>query len=259
MSFLSSLPSVVLAAVIVLASCTLALLPYLLARKILLPRTDDHSKELAGSVMFRVGALHSLILALVFAQELLNFNEARHTMTREAAFVGNIYYDLKRYDDAATKSAQDDLIEYANIVLNREWETLSTSGRLVEQAWEKWKTAYLEILDLVPQNTRQEALKDIMVDQARELSELRLNRESAALVGTNQLFLFAAVAGIVIMSIAYFPFPPTTVNLTLLLTFGVYTGLVIYFIVVFSNPFSGPGVIEPIRFERLYEGMLKSL
>ena len=73
------------------------------------------------------------------------------------------------------------------------------------------------------------------------------------------LFIFAAVAGIVIISFAYFPFPPTGVNLVLLTTFGVYTGLVIYFIIAFANPFSGAGYVEPVRLERLYEGMLKSL
>ena len=170
MTFFDALPSPVFATIIVLASCVLSLVPYLLARRILLPRTDEQSKDLAGSVIFRVGALHSLILALVFAQELLNFNEARHTMTREAALVGNIFYDLARYDEALTKSARADLIEYTNIVLNREWETLATEARLDEQAWGEWESAYTKILDLVPNNIRQEELKKIMVDQVRELS-----------------------------------------------------------------------------------------
>jgi hypothetical protein len=259
MTFFYTVPSLILATVIILLSCTLSLLPYLLARRVLLSRTDEHSKELAGSVLFRVGALHSLILALIFAQELLNFNEARHSMTREAILVGNVFYDLERYDKTETKSARADLVEYTNVVINREWETLAVSGRLEEQAWQEWQSAYTKILDFAPNNTRQDALKDIMLDQVREISELRIDRENAALVGANKLFLSAAVVGIVIMSIAYFPFAPTTVNLTLLLLFGIYTGFVIYFILAFSNPFSGAGYIEPISFERLYEGMLKSL
>lgn len=254
----SVLPSLVLVVVIVVLSCLFALLPYWLARKVLLARADEQSKDLAGSVLFRIGALHSLILALVFAQELLNFSEARHAMTREAALVGNVYYDLKRYDEVATASAQASLIQYVNIVLTREWRTLATQRRLDEQAWAEWQAAYLAILNLVPDNARQESLRHIMLDQVRELSELRINRETAALAGTNTLFFFAAIAGVIIMSVGYFPFPPTRVNLTLLLLFGVYTGLVIYFIVAFSNPFSGAGYIEPTRFERLYDGMLQS-
>lgn len=258
MSLLFILPSVISAAVVVLAFCALALAPYFLARKILASRIDEHTKDLAGSVMFRVGALHSLILALVFAQELANFNDTRRTMTREAALVGDIFYDLKRYDDATTKSAQANLAQYANIVITREWDGLGKTGRLDEAAWDEWKGAYLAILDLVPASGRQEALKDIMIQNVRELSSLRLNREAAALVGTDKLFLLAAIAGVLIMSIAYFPFPPTLANLTLLLLFGVYTGLIMYFIIAFGDPFSGPAYIEPVRFQRLYEGMLKS-
>ncbi|MDT8880550.1 hypothetical protein RSO68_13815 [Halomonas saccharevitans] len=255
MSLLAHLPNGLLIVVIVLVASALALLPYLLARRVMLARADQHSKDLAGSVLFRIGALHSLILALIFAQELLNFSEARHAMTREAALVGDIYYDLQRYDDETTASMQAHLVDYTAIVLEREWQGLAQEGRLDAQAWAEWESVYEAILDLVPETLRQESLRDIMVVQARELSELRINRETAALIGTNDLFFFAAIAGIVVMSIGYFPFPPTPVNLTLLLLFGVYTGLVLYFIVAFSNPFSAPGFVEPLRFERLIEAM----
>ena len=258
MDFLDSMPSVLSAFLVVVTSCALALLPYALARKMLLRRTDEHTKDLAGSVIFRISALHSLILALVFAQELLNYNEARNTITREAALVGDVYYDLQRYGESKTKSARNDLVEYTKIVLSREWETLAAGARLDDEAWRKWEAAYTKILQLSPETPREEALKGIMLERIREVSDLRNSRENAALSATHQLFLIAAIAGIVIISFAYFPFPPTGVNLTLLTIFGIYTGLVIYFIVAFANPFSGAGSIEPARFERLYEGMSKA-
>lgn len=255
MNFLSHLPNGLLIVVIVIIASALALVPYLLARRVMLARADEHSKDLAGSVLFRIGALHSLILALIFAQELLNFSEARHAMTREATLVGNIYYDLERYDDEATASLRARLVDYTAIVLEREWQGLARNGRLDAQAWAEWEHVYHAILDLMPETLRQESLRGIMLGQVRELAELRINRETSALVGTNDLFFFAAIAGIVVMSIGYFPFPPTPVNLTLLLLFGIYTGLVLYFIIAFSNPFSAPGYVEPFGFERLYEGM----
>lgn len=259
MTLVSSIPGGLLAVIIVAASCTLALLPYFIARQFLLARTDQQTKDLAGSVIFRVSALHSLILALVFAQELINFNEARRTMTREAALVGDVFYDLQRYDASGTKPIQADLLEYTNVVLNREWASLAATSQLDEQAWSEWDAAYNGILDLEPGDARQEELKSIMLDRIRELSDLRIERENAALGGATDLFLYAAIAGIVLISIGYFPFPPTEVNLTLLCIFGIYTGLVIYFIVAFANPYSGAGYVEPVRLERLYEGMLKAL
>ena len=253
----TSLPSIVQAVFIVMASCMLTIFPYLVARRIFQSSANGESKDLAGSVTFRVGALHSLILALVFAQELLNFNEVKHTMVREATLIGNVYYDLERYDDQITKSARSDLIDYTHILLNKEWDLLATHARLDEQAWDKWKSAYLQILDLEPVNSRQHVLKDIMTDQVREISELRISRETASLAGLNKLFLYAAIGGIIVMSISYFPYPPTRVNLTILALYGIYTGCIIYFILTFSNPYSGAAYIEPVRFERLYEAMLQ--
>jgi len=258
MGFIHSIPGPALAVLVVLVSCVLAIGPYAVARRTMLSRTDDQTRDLAGSVIFRISALHSLILALVFAQELVNFNEARTIMTREAALVGDIFYDLQRYDEAATKQAQADLVDYTAIVLGRERESLAADALLDEQAWEEWKSAYTIILELEPRDARQDALKDIMLDRIREISDLRISRENTALAGVHGLFLFAAVAGIVIISIGYFPFPPTRVNLTLLLIFGLYTGLVIYFIFAFANPFSGAGQIDAVRFERLYEGMSRT-
>jgi len=134
--------------------------------------------------------------------------------------------------------------------------SLASDGRLDQQAWREWEAAYLDILDLAPADHRQRALKTIMLERVREVSDLRSSWENAASAGTNALFLVAAVAGIAIVSISYFPFPPSSVNLMLLAIFGVYTGMVICFLVGFANPFSGAGYVEPLRFERHYEGML---
>jgi hypothetical protein len=82
----------------------------------------------------------------VFAQEFLNFNAASETMTREAALVGNVYYDLSRYGGHETESARAALFDYTEIVLKREWQTLGFSARLDDEAWDKWKSAYVGIL-----------------------------------------------------------------------------------------------------------------
>lgn len=252
-----SLPSVAQLVLVVAVCCALTLLPYLLARRCFLSTSDENTHALAGSVIFRVGALHSLILALVFAQELLNFSDVRHTMTREASLVGNVYYDLGRYDEELTLSARADLLEYTKIVINQEWDKLASESRLDERAWEKWKSAYLQILDLEPVTPRQHELKSIMLVQVRELSELRINRESASLTGVNNLFLFAAIGGLIVISFSHFNYAPTRANLTLLMLLGFYTGCIIYFIIAFSDPYSGVAFIEPIRLERLYQAMVQ--
>ena len=62
--------------------------------------------------------------------------------------------------------------EYASIVLNREWRNLAETGRL----------------DFGARSPRQTALNDFMLDQVGEISDLRLNREAAALIGVSNFF-----------------------------------------------------------------------
>ena len=56
-----------LAVLTVGGTVALAIGSYLLGRKLLLPLSGEETRDLAGSVIFRVSALHGLILALVFA------------------------------------------------------------------------------------------------------------------------------------------------------------------------------------------------
>ena len=72
----------------------------------LLARADAQTHHLAGVVIATIATLPRLLLALVFAQALLNVNEARETMTREASLPGNVYDDLARYGGHETASAQ---------------------------------------------------------------------------------------------------------------------------------------------------------
>ena len=259
MSFLNSLSSPSLAFITVLASCTFALVPYFIARSLLQSKSDDRSGDFAQSVIFRIGALHGLILALVFAQELLNYNEARRAITHETALLGNVFYDLQRYDPTTTEPYRAELLEYARTVLHQEWGSLAARGELTPEAWVSWESVYLDILNLEPATTRQESLRSIMVNQIREVSELRNVRENTSQMGVNGLFLFAAVTGLILMSIGYFSFAPTLVNVSLLTIFGIYNGLIVFFILTFSNPFGGAGHIDPIRYQHLVTEMQQAL
>ena len=89
--------TVILGVVFVLATIALVLAIYGLSRWLLLRFVDEDSVALAGSVIFRVSALHGLILALVFAQELNQYGELRLTLTEEASRVADIWNDVDRY------------------------------------------------------------------------------------------------------------------------------------------------------------------
>jgi hypothetical protein len=253
------LPAGVLAAALIAGIVALALGSYALTRAVLAHGADDERRELAGSVIFRVSALHGLVLALIFAQEVVNLRDVSMASSREAALVGDIFYDLGRYDPVTTAAVQTRLASYTRHVLESEWGRLGTERSLHGPAWEDWDAAYAAILDLEPATPRQEALRGIMLENIREISMLRRVREDAARTGANPLFLTAAIVGVVLTSAAYFTFAPTALNLALLTVYASYTGLIIYFIVAFSNPYLPPGMATPVGFELLYQGEVRAL
>lgn len=237
----------------------LALAVFFAARWLLASGAEKETKDLAESVNRRIAALHGLILALVFAQELVNLNQIKDAVAREGALAGDVFFDLKRYDAEATRPAQIALARYVGVVIEDEWDSLATRQQLSGDAWGHWEAVYHAILELEPSSLRQEELKSILVADIRQISALRRARENYAQAAPNALFILAAVAGVVLTSIAYFPYAPRRQNLLMLSIFSAYVGLVIFFILAFSNPYREPGVIAPNGLLNLFQGEVGQL
>lgn len=83
--------SLLIAAAFIVGTVALVWTGYFLMRLASARADKDEANDLAGSVIFRVAALHGLILALVFAQELFKYQEVRGALVREATAVADIY------------------------------------------------------------------------------------------------------------------------------------------------------------------------
>ncbi|MBS0122926.1 DUF4239 domain-containing protein [Thetidibacter halocola] len=247
------MPPVLLAPAFILGTAALALAVYFLTRRIVGQEFGDQTETLAGSVIFRVSALHGLILALVFAQELLDYNKLQGNLVLEATAVADIYNDIRRYDPDQAPAIQAALSAYVREVIDEEWRALSEVRRLESEGWRLREVVYLGVLDLVPQTPRQEALRHHMLDKAQRIAEFRQDRENTALHRISPLFWTAALAGIVLVTVPYFIFAPSRLHVALLSVYGGFTGLIMYVIFAFSDPFGGPGALQPVAFERLAE------
>jgi hypothetical protein len=241
--------------VFVAGTILLAFASYFAMRFFGVPRASAETKDLANSVMLRVSALHGLILALVFAQELINYQELRSSVLSEATAVADIYNDIRRYDagSAVQDEVQKALSDYVRLAAGEEWKALGETGKLLPRAWVLRETVYLAILDLEPSDHRQESLRSHMLSSVQFIAEMRQKRENMASNEIIALFWVAAVVGVVLVTMPYFVFAPTTLHLTLLAIYGAFTGIVMLFIYAFSDPFSPPGQLAPVAFERLLQ------
>ncbi len=255
---LASLPVWLGATIFVVLTCALSLLFYAIARRLLARRTSDDTGRLADSVVFRIGALHSLILALVFAQEEVNYASLHETVSTEVAAIGDIFYDLARYDAEANRPLQEQVVGYVEIVAETEWSALAAGG-LSTDAWIAWDSVYVGVLDLEPQSGRQTSLRDSLLRDLDIISDSRNDRELAAIESVTDIFWFAAIFGLILVVTSYFNFKPSPINLALLTGFAAYNGLILFFIAAMNNPFADPAALQPTAFERLGQELRSDL
>ena len=208
---------------------------------------EEQTKDLAGSVLFRISALHGLVLALVFASEVVEYNQLGFETASEVNAVSDVYYDAGRYGDDALP-VRTAMRDYLRIVPTQEWAELGSEGELSSQAWAHWEAAYLAILNLEPSTKRETALRTNMLQKIHVISENRDLREHHAKSSLGLLFWIAALAGVLLISVGYYPFPPKRDNVILLSVFAAYTGFILYTIFAMSNPFSAPSALEPTLF-----------
>lgn len=206
---------------------------------------EDITKDLANSVIFRISALHGLVLALVFATETGVYRALKIESAIEANAIADVFFDSRRYGMAAQGGIEEAMADYVRTASGVEWQELGVSGRLLPEGWAHWDKAYELVLDLEPRTLREESLRGNMLERIHTIAEIREMRMAHAVTAVSGMFWFAAVAGVVLVAVGYYSYPPTRYNLVLLGMFGAYTGIIMFFIFAFGNPFGNPGVMDP--------------
>ena len=240
-----------LAILFIAGAMALAFGPYVLARRFFHQRASERTYDLAGSVLFRIGALHALILALMFAHVTSLFLDLRKAVTDEAAATADVYHDLRRYDVDTTDLIRRDLALYAGTVINDEWPLLK-ENRISSEAWEQWQKVFNAILDLEPKNQRQRDLRMFMLANMEDIARYREHRHIGAKGNVPPMFWIVAIAGFALVSLPYFVFEPSPTNMMLLFIFAAYNGLVLYVIYATGLPFESPIIVEPTPFKIVF-------
>lgn len=228
---------------------------YFLARSLLLPdEPGDRTHDVAVAVGTRIVTLHGLILALVYAQELGDYKDIRGVVTDEATAVADVFNDARRYGGDATTEIQRGLARYLDLVVREEWGALGRREGLSSDAWRTWDTVNERVLNLAPANDRERALASRMRDRMSSISKARSTRGATASSGFSGIFWAPALIGLALVAVPFYVYRPTRSHIALLSVFGFYSGVILFFIYAFSNPFAPPGRLEPEPFTHLLAG-----
>ena len=237
---------------------------YFVTRCLLGRHGDQDARELASSMVFRVAALHGLILALVFAQELANLGNLKLAIDNEANQLEGVFSDLGRYADPQSPGAQvtrlkETIALYVRETIGNEWATLNQRRQLSGQASAYLDQIYGMILDLPAGNERQTWLRGRMLTKIDAVGLERDTREIAAATDVSPIFWIVAFTGLAAVAAPYFTFAPNRVNLFLLLIYSSYIAMVLFFIKMFDYPFSDLGLAKPVALQIFYDQYLQPL
>lgn len=243
--------SMIYALLIVLGTLGMVFALYFATRAALGPEVSEATQDLAGKVLVRGAALHSLILALVFASEVVEYNQLSAESSAEANAIADVFFDSARFDSKSTPDIQASIRDYLRVATGSEWQELGQSGRLSSEAWEHWDRVYRAVLDLDPQSEAEKSLRSNMLAGVAKIAETRDRRHHHATTGIGMLFWIAAISGVALSAIPFYVFAPTRENLSLISVYAGYMGLILFAIFAMANPFADPGALTPEILEQL--------
>jgi hypothetical protein len=227
------------------------------------PPTDGHVyptaiREGAQVIGLRVAALYGVILALVYAHELANYESIRDGMAREAVAVADVYHDGGRLAGPTGALVKEAMQDYVAYVVEREWRLLATERRLSQRAWNARDRAYEALLDLEPASAREATLRDRMIRRLHDIGEFRHLRQELAAADFGLAFWIPALVGLGLVALPLFIFPPTRAQRILGAALAVFAGMILYFVQAFANPFGYPLRDEPAPFQRLLDSRFEA-
>ena len=230
-----------------------ALACYGLARRLLASHIAVDSELLTARIIGRLGALHALILALIFAQEIADYRDVYAVVSREASAIGDVYRGLQDYDaqaSGASASVRAQVVDYVTNLIEIDQEALA-EDRLSYRSWHSYQRINRQLMNLSAANDHQKDLRAQMLADWDKVSEFHQRLRTTAHNEVPQFLWLVMLAGFLVVVFACYVYRPSLANLVTLGMFAAFNGLVMYVIFSIANPFTGPAAIDAFILDEL--------
>jgi hypothetical protein len=243
-----------------LAAALLALSCYGVARSLLISRTGQDSEMLSGRIISRLGALHALILALMFAQEMADYRDISRFVSKEASAISDVYHSLQEYGDGnsqSTETISSMVIDFVKTASTADRIALAES-QLNHQTSINYQRINRRLRNLQPINDIQEDLRAQMIEDWDNVSEFHRRLRTIALNEAPGFFWIVIISGFIMVVVPCYVYSPNIANLSMIGTYSAFNGLVMYVIFSIANPFSGALAVDSQIFTSLL-GMMETV
>jgi hypothetical protein len=239
------MPGILWALVFVVGAIIVGYLPAQLMRKWYGAIQPADTRALASDVMARIGAVHGLILALVFSSAHVSADRIQTDVTAEAVAATQVYFNAKRYGAHDVQSAAE---AYIHAVVDHDWASLHDTRRLSDQGWLAWRKMLDASLALTPRDRRQELLAGEIHAGVLTVESMRQIRGYEGDQSLSLEFWVVAIVGLLLIATLLFVHKISRLHQALMAMYSAFTGLTLFMIYDMSHPFSGDMSVQPTAF-----------
>jgi hypothetical protein len=232
-------------------------LPFALIRRRLNDDLPAKARDVAETVAVRIGTVHGLILALVFAEAQSTHTNLQQEVSKEVSTIEHIALQLNQWNGAEGAALRGQLAAYVRAVLEQEWQA-SARPQGSRKAGLAYNELDLGILNLKADTPPQQSLRSRLIMNMDTLQDHRKARLALLHRGLQGLFWWMALAGFIIIVGCFLVFPASVLHTAILSIYGAYTGLALYFILALSHPYAGPATINTAPYEMVLQEDLKA-
>jgi hypothetical protein len=165
--------------------------------------------------------------------------------------IGEIFSDLKRYDNNESNVITEHLFNFVVYLINDEWPILA-KGRKDDNAWRLYYEIEDKILNLQPDSQQRRILKNRLI---KDIAELTDHRYTMLYVVENPTAAFHAVV-LLIFAVSTFLFGVNKFRMPVLISLLIYCimiGIVIYSNMSLEKPFQGYFRVHRTSFQTIYD------
>jgi ABC-type multidrug transport system fused ATPase/permease subunit len=246
-----TMPGILLGALILIVSISLAILGLLIVRRFISHAVLKQHNDVAGFIFATLGVIYAVLLAFTVIVVWENFGQAKEIVNKEAACLMDVFRDTATLPDPYRITVRKHLIIYAEMVVNEEWKTMQHgegSPRFIKVIQNLW----VNLCSFKPRNFVDETLfREIMTKMNTVLS-LRNERLFQSRDGLNPLLWFVLILGGIITIIFTYFFGMENLQAQLIMTalLTAIVALILFTIMSLDYPFTGDISIssEPFQY-----------
>lgn len=252
-------PLWIVAPIIVLSSCGLALLGLNLVRRLIVSRLriSHEDSEFTGTMVQSVMVFYGLAVALIAVSVWETHSAVADTVSLEASRLAGLYRDTGGYPDPLRSELHGELKAYLDVVVNEEWPAQRRGEHPTGGV--EWMDRFQTSMNAFqPETTAQEILHGEAFHEFNLLVEARRLRLDAMLTKLSPVLWIMIVVGAAISLASTFFFKvedPTLHRIQVLLVAG-FMGMVITLIFAFDRPFHGDLAVDPGPYEFIQEQLM---